>query len=121
MRLAYPFFVLATLLSLFLVSSLGCKNDKAEAVKAPEKVADTSETNTVAEEQAKEPAGPEKKEDKYDKIQKDDMYLERARKTIKPENLESEIRRLEREVDKFEAKLEQQEALLEASENQEEK
>ena len=95
----------------------GCKKDTPEA-KPAESIAKTEDASSEA---AVPEAAEDESKERYDKVQQNDMYLERARKSIKPENLESEIRRLELEVRKFEEKLEKQEAVLEMSEGNQRK
>ena len=108
---------IAIFIGLGLIALTGCKKDAPEA-KPAESIAKTEDASSEAA--VPEAAEGESKE-RYDKVQQNDMYLERARKSIKPENLESEIRRLELEVRKFEEKLEKQEAVLEMSQGNQRK
>ena len=109
---------IAIFIGLGLIALTGCKKDAPVEVKPAKSIAETEDASSEA---AIPQAAEGESKERYDKIQQNDMYLERARKSIKPENLESEIRRLELEVRKFEEKLEKQEAVLEMAEGNEKK
>ena len=87
----------------------GCTKSKP---KAPEAQPDSSSTTTAPAEtgENKEGGGAA---GQAEKIMGDDMYLERARNQLKPENMEAELNRIEKDLDKLERKIERGEAAIE--------
>ena len=86
---------------------LGCTKTEGQ----PEKAEVAEKPDVVIE---KAPVQPPVQPTK--KVMNDDMYIERARKQLKPENMESELNRIEKELDLMERELEREEKRLDKGE-----
>ena len=95
--------------ALFIAIALGgCTKSES---KAPQNTSD-AKTEKVESEGSEEQKEGSAAAQQAEKIMGDDMYLERARSKLKPENMEAELNRIEKDLDKLERKVEQGEAAI---------